>query len=439
MLKVELTHKFDFSTINEDQFNKIIDIVSWKETPYFPHRGRMAWNILDTPVQIKDNPVYSLKAIKIKGVGVYNPQSDAKNRDPIFEKTMSKPLPPTTQPLESFVSYPHLGFTDNGEFKVAYGSVAPIGGIVHDRAIKEYQTAQHLINNNIPSIVPLAVFKYDSTKLFQGQHLGVVCSFSPSIYPLRLSEVQFGAALEPGKNVNKDLYYNLILESLNIGNTITQSQAQLQCLSKIAYQVGHLMHDFSYSGLYRYSAEFPNFEFDFNRSTPVITDLDSTEFLNDLPQHLRALQVLRDMASMVYHFVAKLATPNSLGKYNFSQLRDANPLLELLTGYFGEIYREKLAKETKKLWLAFAPHYILLNKYKQEILSEWTVKRRRSYKMDHHLFFILVIITLQPYFVESELRKKFGDDGCSLEDLLKKSRLFLDDERFSYLQLLLEL
>lgn len=433
-LGIEITHHFTGTTLSEKEFNKLTDIVSWKQVPSFPQRGRMAWHVFQEQPLLLDGSAKSLKAAKIKGVGGFNPHTEAHNRDPIYHKTTSEPFQPTLQPLSSFATYPHLGFREDGEYDIVYGSVAPIGGILHERAVAEYRCALHLLRHKVPAIVPLAVFRYEDSLKFHRQEMGVVVCFSPAEYPNRLSEVQYGAALRRGNNPVKDEYYDNIRQALSIPGDPRCEKTRLRTLNEIATRVGSVIHDFSYSGLYRYSAELPNFEFDFNECEVVLTDLDSTRFLSELPVNHQRLQVLRDMASMIYHFMAKFATPLALGHYTLKNLLTFDPITELIAGYFPGALRSEVEVIAKKLWNVFIPHFMLINKNRAKINSVWDNERRRSYKMDHDLFFILAMTMLYPIFCKSDLGEKYPDETLTQNKMMEKAGNYLGErcEYFEY-------
>jgi len=438
-LSIEITHKFEHTTISDGELDEIFDYVAWKKKPYFPYRGRVAWYIFKNDVELRLNGYSApLKAAKIKGIGGYNPPNDAKNRDPIFNTTTLEPFQPTSLPLDSFASYPHIGFDTDGEFTFVYGKLAPIGGILHSRAIAEYECALHLLNNKVPAITPLAVARYKEDFSFLNEPMGAVICLSPSKYPYRMSEIQYGAALRRGADVHRDEFYCEVLRALEISGDPGSESTRLMALKLIGSKVGKLMHDFSFSGLYRYSAELPNFEFDFIRNEVVLTDLDSSAFLNTLSGPLVRLQVLRDLGSMVYHFIAKFANPLALGHYSIQNLLQYNPVIDLIRGYFPAASIERVEQISIRLWRFFIPHFMLINRHREKIQNEWSTERRRSYKMDHDLFFVLAIISLYPLFEECDLGARYADNSITEKSLMSKAERYLAD-RTAYLEYLLRL
>ena len=104
----------------------------------------MVWHILEEPATLVDNPSYELRAAKLKGVGAWNPPDTSRYRDPLLDSFTEIPIPPTTKPLESFATYPHFGFNQQGEYTFVYSDPAPVGGLLHDRALLEYRSAETL-------------------------------------------------------------------------------------------------------------------------------------------------------------------------------------------------------------------------------------------------------------------------------------------------------
>lgn len=434
-LGIELTHRFEKVSLSDEEFTQILDIVSWKQTPIFPRRGRMAWQVFEQPPILMDGHQRSLAAAKIKGVGVYNPSVDAKYRDPVYHIASERPFQPTNQPLLSFSTYPHFGINDKCEFGFTFGKTAPIGGILHDKAICEYNCALHLLKHDVPAIVPLAVVKYNSLPKFNGESLGAAICLSPSKFPYRLGEIQSGAALRPGLDKSKDEYCRLLFESAEINGGPYNELKRLELLKHIAFNAGKLINDFSASGLFRYSAALQNFEYDFDKRQLVLTDLDSSLFLNTLPPNLQRLQVIRDFGSLLYHFTVGFATPLALGHYSLKNLVESDPISALISGYFSINIDARVRRIASTLWSLFIPHFVLLNRHRQEIDNKWSVERRRSYKMEHDLFFVTAMTISYPLFCENRLSTLYPDGNLTQDQMIAKARNYLG-QRFEYLEYL---
>src|SRR6185437_13165630 len=209
---------------------------------------------------------------------------------------------------------------------------------------------------------------------------------------------------------------------------------RLQAVNLLAKRIGRLIHDFSAAGLYRYSPEWSNFEYSFDRDEVFLTDLDSVLSLYSLPEELRALQVLRDLGALIYRLVSKFGTPSALHQYSLGNLLAFDPIRETLAGYFPATDIDQLDVASKRLWNAFVPHLFLLKKHQREVKSEWSSERRRSYKMDHDLFYVLTITSLFPFYRDSDLASAYPSD-LTVDELLSKAEKYLGDryEYFLYL------
>ncbi len=437
-LGIDVTHHFDKVSRSNSEFERILDIVSWKQQPVFPRPGRMAWRIFDQKPELTDGHVRSMEAAKMKGVGIYNPSIDGKHRAPIYHSTSDQPFQPSNQPLLNFITYPHFGINNEGEYGFAFGKPSPIGGIEYERALNEYNCAVNLLKHDVSAIVPLAVVKYNSLPKFHGHDLGAVVCISPSQYPHRLGEIQHGAALRPGLDTSRDEFCRRLFETFEIDGDPFAEVTRLQLLKQIAFGAGRLINQFSRSGLFRYSSELQNFEYDFSRRQLVLTDLDSTLFLTSLPPKLQRLQVMRDFGSLMYHFMVGFATPLALGHYTIKNLIASDPISDLISGYFSTEVDSRVKSISLLLWSIFVPHFALLNRHRDKIDSEWSFERRRSYKMEHDLFYIAAMTILYPHFCENSISKMYPDDTLTQEQMVAKARKYLGP-RFEYFEYLVNL
>ncbi len=433
-LKYELTHRFEGIDISDVEFQRLVDAATWKTIPEFLRRGRVARHILQEPALLKNQPGRQLTVAKLKGVGVYDPESLGRFRDRILDNFSDEPQPPTNQPLEGFVTYPHMGINKDGEYAIVFGKMAPIGGIVYARAWAEYHNAQILYEHNIPTIIPLAVIRY-TDMAFDGQEMGAVITLSNEAAPFRLAEVQYLAATQRGKNRDADAYYDRICATLGIAGDPADEKVRMQAVNVLSRQLGKIMFDFSMAGLYRYSPEWSNFEYDFAHKTPFLTDLDSVRELKELSPANQQLQVLRDMGSLVYRLVSKFGAPSCLDSYSLKELLGYDPLAELLSGYFADAHPAQVRQISRTLWNAFIPYLFLLKKNRALIRTEWSNERRRSYKMDHDMFYILAITCLYPLFRDSPLGQKYPST-LTQDQLMKMAERYLG-ERYEYFEYLL--
>src|SRR5262245_3306581 len=86
-------------SISHQEKRELEDQITWRKTPHFPRRGRMAWHVFSVKPYDRLRPHWEYSAAKIKGVGVFNPRHGAKGRDPVYPTTIESPVPPSTRPL----------------------------------------------------------------------------------------------------------------------------------------------------------------------------------------------------------------------------------------------------------------------------------------------------------------------------------------------------
>jgi hypothetical protein len=310
-----------------------------------------------------------------------------------------------------------------------------LGGILHRRAISEFNSAKILFEHGVPTYIPLAVLLYEDKLQYRGEPMGVVMTISPSTDYQRLSDVQF-SAVQPGTNPEGEAYYLQIHKALEINENPMSEKGRLKLICVLARQMGAIVNGFSSAGLYRHSSEWSNFSFDIERRQVLFTDLDSSLPMSGLKEELRLMHSMRDLGSLLYRTLAKFYTPTALGEYTLTNLLTYDPIFELLRGYFPESEDDQLQKVSKKLWRYYAPHFALLKKHRESIWNDWSTERRKSYKMDHDLFYILVMTATFPLFANSDLSKRYPMMFTE-KDLLAKAKNYLG-ERFGYFEYIMD-
>ncbi|MCA1241101.1 hypothetical protein LC092_01485 [Stappia stellulata] len=436
-LNYTVTHSFDGLDISDAERRRLLDIASWNgHVPTFTRRGRGAWEQLHEPVALKSDPSVTFHAAKLKGVGLWNPilPGDAEYSNKLHDDASNDPVPPLTDLLEYLVTYPHFGISNEGEYKYAYSSPSPIGGIVHERAHREFWSSQRLIEHGVPSIAPLAVIEYDETLRFQGQPMGAVITLSPGSASYRISEILFGAGLTRGTDPAFDVHYDGIRESLGIEGDPDDERVRLKVIQALAREAGKLLHDFSLTEMYRYSGDWGNFVYSVESKQLFLIDLDSVQDINHLPGPAKAMQAWRDLVSAIYRMVGKIGYPTALDKYTLENLMEFDPITAKISGYFPDIPEEEIRPLSRRLWGYFIPHLFLLKKHREAIRNDWDGDRRKSYKMDHDLFYILAMTTLRPLFARSRVGEKYPH-AITEEDMWAKAERFLGEryEYFAYL------
>jgi hypothetical protein len=426
-----VTHHFNDVQISGDEFVRLLKIVTWQEIPWFPMPGRTAWYVFGSQPLLGSTPEFKLKAAKLKGIGLWNPKNFHYSGIHGGEH-LDDPVPPTTIDYEYTSLLPHVGFTDEGEFTIVYSEPTPYGGMRHSRAVREYNNAHRLLERGIPAIVPFLVIEYQDGYKFRGEALGAVISLSPEPSPNRMHPLHFG---EDGLGLDDREYYSRVRESLGISGDPTNETTRLATIKVLARQVGKLNHDFSAAGLYRHSGGWDNLHYCIEQRKVFLTDLDSSRDINERPENVRPLYILRDLASALHKLINKLYYPTVLETYTFSNLLWYDPLYEMIAGYFPNALGQDVQRVSRSLWSYFFPHFFLLKRYRQPLLTDWSSERRKSYKMEEDLFYILAITSLYPLYCNSDLALLYPS-YLSHEQLMKKAESYLC-ERFEHLSYLL--
>ncbi|MCG8424012.1 MAG: SET domain-containing protein [Proteobacteria bacterium] len=434
-LDYRITHRYSGLDISASEIKRLFDIASWNGVvPRFARPGRVAWHALEEEVSLLADPRLRFVAAKLKGVGLWNPKLPGRYSGKLHDVYSNEPVPPLSTVWEDLLTYPHMGITDGGEYTFAYSAPCPIGGILHNRAHLEYCAAERLIENGVPTIAPLAVIEYGQSLQFEGRPMGAVITLSPELSWYRVSEILYGAALNRGSNPEVDDYYDAMRVSLGIDGDPDDERTRLRVIGALARQEGKLVHDFSMAGLYRYSADWSNFHYSVERGEVFLIDLDSVQDMDSITEPLRAMQAWRDLSTAIYRMVAKIGYPTALDKYTLNNLLDHDPVIELLSGYFPEIPVDEFRPISRRLWNYFIPHLFLLRKHREAIRRDWCRERRKSYKMDHDIFYIMTLTSLQPLFATSDIGKRYPSE-LDAGDMWAKAERYLGDrfEYFAYL------
>ena len=178
ILRIKCTHCK--VAVDEELKRSALSRITWEVPPDFKKPGRTAWLVLPQ----------GGGTIKLKGVGLWNPASLALYGGVRGEGKAETPLPPSTRGYQQKALQKHFGFDDEGHFRMKSGAATPSGGMLHEKAVAEYENATRLVEHGIPSISPILVVEYTDLT-FEGKHLGAVASYSPDQYPFGLESVLF--------------------------------------------------------------------------------------------------------------------------------------------------------------------------------------------------------------------------------------------------------
>ncbi|MEU7765557.1 hypothetical protein AB0B25_10605 [Nocardia sp. NPDC049190] len=405
----------------------LMQIVSWDRQPSFAVPGRTAWYVLSEPV-IDPKTSRTLVAAKIKGVGAWHPRvaptpthSDA-----------GEPTPPSNSAYEETTRNPHFGLDENGCFASVFSQPAPYGGMTLPRAQREFDNAATLYRAGAPSIVPLAVLRYDDGKLFNDLPLGVVISLTwdESPYSLDLLRVE-----NPAATAEERAHAAGVRETLGYPPHQRDGVSALSVRAVVGRQIGMRLRELAQAGLYRYSAGWDNFYLDHRTGTVYLTDLDSTRELQELPSDVQGIQVLRDLAGGIYQIVNKIYHPCAIDDYDLHTLMDIDPMAAVVAGYFG-IDKIHAMRLTKPLWAYFVPHWFLLKRHRGKIQG-WSMAskaQRKSYKMEMNVFYALAILVLAETY--RTFREQLHLPPCPSDDDLRQRMTRLLGDRVDLLEFL---
>lgn len=429
-IKFTITHQFDDVSISKKEFTRLLKQVSWKEAPSFLQPGRTAWCLFEDMPNLKDGTGCVLSAAKLKGVGIWNPQTVESYSGVHANTYINTPIKPNVEEYKYTATTPHLGFDEKGQFTIVYSDPSPYGGMTHERAIREFNNALTLYKKGIHSTIPFVVVEYEEKYTFQEKRMGAVISLSPVKFPYRVHNIIFSEHLEP----EEAKYWDQIRLLMEVGGSLRNEITRLKMLKTIGSSFGRTLRGFAEAGLYRHSGGLDNIFFCTQCQRVVLTDLDSSRSLDELPPNIQALQVLRDITSVLYKFLYRLGHPLAINQYTLNNLIKYNPLTDIIIGYFPEVTETTVQQISERLLAYFAPHFFILKKYQKSILQN-QYSEMPKYHIDRNLFYVLSIISLSPLLVSSNLISQDTYEH-DLKQLMENAKCFLG-EQYEYLIYLL--
>lgn len=296
-----------------DSYDKkqLYDIVRLQKVGESYSPGRTCYYRLKYPIMYENVLYYS---VKIKGAGFYD--------------TTNEVIAPGKT---AFVRRePHYGFDDKGNAIKVFSDIAPFGGIVLSKAIREYDNFDLLSRNNVSTLFPLAVIEYESL-LFEQEKLAVIMALCTEKFPLRMYRL-----LWPAERLSKTEcdYYNFLLKKEEIDGNIFQFKARAELIQKLATKYTSEIRKFSECGLYIHSGGWSNIQYNSQINNIVLVDLDSSRCINRKQYSMRNLYAIRDFISNMYRLLISLYNPNIISQYNEDIIRDKNYIFYLLAGFF---------------------------------------------------------------------------------------------------------
>jgi hypothetical protein len=308
-----------------DQSHPIIqsldDIVSWKVIPPFCKISRSAWLPLKEPIKVESpyGDIY-VEALKIKGVGFLDYHGNIRQ--------------PTTEHLHRITS--HLGITKEGHFSILKSLPAPIGGITIEKARAEYKTALGLIENGLPSSVPVRLYQYQNPELrYQTQEgdmvpMGVVVTGQLQRTFHRLDTI-LEYSMVNGE-IKEEL--NRFAESMGIS---LGNDPELSLFRASYASYGHHLREFSSCGFYRYSSHCTNLGFSARRGSAYFTDLDSCLELVECSEIEKPMQVMRDAFGVIFYLIFTFLQPEYIQHFSRDRVFQSNLQRAFLTNYYCDV------------------------------------------------------------------------------------------------------
>lgn len=424
VLKTEITHQYSGAEIDLDQFARLMDLVSWRSSPHFPAPGRTAWHEFDRPVRYQRRPGVNFLAAKLKGVGLWNPEGYLHTGVQQGQR-LAEPIQPTTTEYLAMTRLIHVGISAEGELIELTSNPAPYGGILHERALLEFENAATLLEHNVPSIAPLAVVRYPDLA-FCDKPMGAVVTASSERLPFRAHIDYLDEHGEEAK-----AYFFSLYRALGIDGDPRVPLVQWRAFDRLSGRLGTLLRGFAESGLYRYATQLENLHFDLARGELFLTDLDSSRRLDDLAPESQWLQVLRDIASALHKISWRLHYFVTLDPWPIGVVRKTDPFASFLRGYFAEIPDHEIERAVEPIWRLVIPHLFLRKRLREE-MGGWDRARIRTYEVDRQLFYCLAMLITLPLLQVKPLARSRG----SLERATIEARVarFLQPERIGYLE-----
>lgn len=416
-MKIEIREQNNKVEISKRDLREILSVVKWlNKTPNFYYPGRVAWLLLKDAVNYEDR---KYTGVKLKGVGIWNPEHLNKHDNVKGERYFELPERPQIFAYNYTKTVPHFGINLDGTFCIKYGEATPFGGLYLDKAYNEYNNALLLLNSHVSCELPLFVCHY-SDLTFSERPLGCVVSLLPEKYPCRIDTFLF----EEINNNDFEVEYNQrIFASFNSNDYSSDSRFKIFC--SILGLYGSELLNFSMAGLFRHSGGVNNLYLNLNEHKVVFTDLDSSCFLNSLPQKIQALEVIRDAASVLFKIIYRLCNPMALNRYSLDTIISNDPFATFLSGYFSKSTPDEIKKVSKILWDYCKPIY--LNLYNLWIQKSFKANDWSKYcKIEKDFFFLLSCYLLIPLYKNSDLNHKYPF-MISNEDFLHNAKIFLGD------------
>lgn len=326
------------------------DTVSWKITPTFIERGRSAVMLLDDPIKVETkNGSVLIERLKIKGVGLRG-----------FDDSITHPC---SDHLKMFAI--HLSINPEGKFSLVSATSKPLGGIVIDKARTEYEVADRLYQNNIPTEIPIRLYHYTDSELFfesgegSRESLGVVVAGQHTRSYDRADIALEYSNLDPTARASLDQFAKLTGTDLSI-------DPELSLFAAAYKSYAHYIRKFNKAGLYRHSGHASNIGLSLHTQSIYFTDIDSCRFLTECGDVDTPLQVMRDAISGYYNIIVILTEAENIGRFTPDRVIKSGIFKTYLYGYYDDLPEELINRLSDLLEEQYITIYHLAAKSDQQ-------------------------------------------------------------------------
>lgn len=328
ILNYELINQYNRIDKENPELQIIDKIVSWEIMPSFPKIGRTAWLPLKKTIMVKiQDRQFPIFALKIKGVGLND-----YNRD-------------TIQPsAKQFITaaFPHNGIKKDGSFELMKSPYSPIGGMTLERAKTEYNISQELIENNVPSQVPIRLYKYTDQQLqFSNLKNGTSQPMGVVVTGQLQSQFFRASSILDYQNLQKEVIQSIEEFSAQM-EARGEKDPQFSLLKKVYGSYGKILRQFSEAGFYRHSGDLGNFGCSSQIKSVYFTDLDGCRNLSECGEIEKPLQVIRDVASCLHYILWHFTEANSIKKYPLERILKCKFFQTFLVNYYDDISPERI-------------------------------------------------------------------------------------------------
>lgn len=320
MIRTELLEAFAPATPGSELLETIRGICSWQQEPSKWIGGRSAC-YLPPPGLAR---AVGVGAVKFKGLG-------------LSAGATTPAQPPSNQLYDRWPNQEpddHFGIGPDGEFLLAGGDPAPLGGLLMGGAAREIRCAEELSKCTRASILPLALFAYPERHLASVP--GSTGMLGVAVTGTRTASTERCSALVPGWSPDSPTAPGVLAHSAVLLGFETPGSTgvcrRLQMLAEAYRRFGRALRAFAEAGWYRYSGHPGNIQLD-DEGDVLLPDLDSSRPMRELTEDLAALEAVRDGMSGLYNLACTFFRPGVMDAVGDETLRVAEPFSAFLDGW----------------------------------------------------------------------------------------------------------